>query len=112
MRNSSKALFFTAALLGLSFLSAAAQMSDAATHGKATFDSKCAICHAADSTDKKIGPGLKGLYARGVMADGTTKVTDETVTDRIVNGKVPMPPFKDQLTPVEIQELVEYLKTL
>ena len=89
-----------------------AQMSEAATHGKATFDAKCSLCHNADSAEKKIGPGLKGLYARGTMADGTTKVTDETVTDRIVNGKVPMPPFKDQLKPEEIKELVEYLKTL
>ena len=112
MRTSSKALFTTAAVLGLSFLSAGAQTSDAATHGKGIFDAKCSICHNADSTDKKIGPGLKGLYARGVMADGTTKVTDETVTDRINNGKVPMPPFKDQLKPAEVQELVEYLKTL
>ena len=89
-----------------------AQASEAVTHGKATFDAKCSLCHNADSAEKKIGPGLKGLYARGTMADGTTKVTDETVTDRIVNGKVPMPPFKDQLKPEEIKELVEYLKTL
>jgi mono/diheme cytochrome c family protein len=109
---SNKFFFTTAVVLGLSFTSAHAQLSEAATHGKTTFDSKCGICHNADSTDKKIGPGLKGLYARGTLADGTTKVTDESVTDRIVNGKIPMPPFKDQLKPVEIQEIVEYLKTL
>ncbi len=102
-----------AALLGLSMTAGAhAQMSDAATHGKATFDTKCALCHNADSTEKKIGPGLKGLYTRGTFADGATKVTDDSVTERIVNGKVPMPAFKDQLSAVEIQELVEYLKTL
>ena len=102
-----------AAVLGLSLTAAAnAQMSEAATHGKANFDTKCAICHNADSTDKKIGPGLKGLYARGVMADGTTKVTDESVTERIEVGKVPMPGFKDMLKPEEIKEIVEYLKTL
>jgi cytochrome c len=106
-----KATVSLAAVLGLSFATGHAQMSEAATHGKATFDSKCAICHNADSTEKKIGPGLKGLYARGTMADGT-KVTDESVTDRIVAGKVPMPPFKDQLTPEQIKEVVEYLKTL
>jgi len=99
----------SAVVIGLSFVGAHAQD---ATHGKATFDAKCALCHNADSTDKKIGPGLKGLYARGTMADGTTKVTDESVTDRIINGKVPMPPFKDQLTPDQIKELVAYLKTL
>ena len=101
-----------AAVLGLSLSTALhAQMSDDATHGKEIFDSKCAICHSADTTEKKIGPGLKGLYARGTMADGT-KVTDESVTDRIVNGKVPMPPFQDTLSPAEIKQVVEYLKTL
>lgn len=101
-----------AAAVGLSFAAVShAQMSDDATHGKEIFDGKCAICHSADTTDKKIGPGLKGLYARGTMADGS-KVTDESVTERIVNGKVPMPPFKDTLTPAEIKQVVEYLKTL
>ena len=92
-------------------IAAHAQMSADATAGKTIFESKCAICHSADTTEAKIGPGLKGLYARGTMADGT-KVTDETVTARIVNGKVPMPPFKDTLSPAEIKQVVEYLKTL
>ena len=103
------------AVLALS-LTAASQaqqaLSDDATHGKELFASKnCALCHNADSEEKKIGPGLKGLYARGTMADGT-KVTDASVTDRIVNGKAPMPPYKDQLSEAEIKQLVEYLKTL
>ena len=105
-------LLVLSATLGLSFTALShAQMSADATAGKTIFDSKCTICHSADTTDKKIGPGLKGLYAHGTMADGT-KVTDETVTERIVNGKVPMPPFKDILSPAEIKQVVEYLKTL
>ena len=100
------------AVAGLSFAVASqAQMSYDATHGKEIFTSKCSICHSADTTEQKIGPGLKGLYARGTMADGT-KVTDESVTLRIVNGKTPMPPFKDTLTPAEIKQVVEYLKPL
>lgn len=100
------------AVLGLAAATAShAQASDEATHGKEIFTSKCALCHNADSTEAKIGPGLKGLYARGTMTDGT-KVTDETVTARIVNGKVPMPPYKDVLSPAEIKQVVEYLKTL
>lgn len=99
-------------VLGLSAATAShAQMSDDATHGKEIFESKCSLCHNADSTEKKIGPGLKGLYARGTMQDGT-KVTDETVTERILNGKVPMPPYKDTLSTAEIKQVVEYLKTL
>ena len=73
------------AVLALS-LTAASQaqqaLSDDATHGKELFASKnCALCHNADSEEKKIGPGLKGLYARGTMADGTkvkTKVDDNS----------------------------------
>ena len=107
----SKLQVLSVAVLGLSFTVAHAQLSDDATKGKAIFDSKCAICHSADTTEKKIGPGLKGLYTRGTMADGT-KVTDESITERIVNGKVPMPPFKDTLSPDEIRQVVEYLKTL
>ena len=100
-------------LLALSVAASAAnaQANDAVTHGKTIYESKCSLCHNADSTEKKIGPGLKGLYARGTMADGT-KVTDESITGRIENGKAPMPPFKDQLKPDEIKDVVEYLKTL
>lgn len=100
------------AVLGMAVPAAShAQMSEDATHGKEIFESKCSLCHNADSTEKKIGPGLKGLYARGTMADGT-KVTDETVTGRILNGKVPMPAYKDVLSAAEIKQVVEYLKTL
>lgn len=106
---------FVLPVLGLALTSAAgaqAAPSDDAVHGKELFASKnCALCHNADSEEKKIGPGLKGLYARGTMADGT-KVTDASVTDRIVNGKAPMPPYKDQMTDAEIKQVVEYLKTL
>jgi len=96
----------------LALTTAAYAQGDGATHGKEIFDAKCALCHNADSTDKKIGPGLKGLYAHGTFADGTTKVTDASVTDRIETGKVPMPPFKGQLSDAEIKDVVSYLKTL
>lgn len=93
-------------------LSGHAQLSEAAAHGKTVYEANCAICHKADSTEKTIGPGLKGLYSRNFLQDGTTKVNDKTVTDRIENGKSPMPPFKDSLDPKDIKDLVEYLKTL
>ena len=106
---------FSLALVGLALTAASGAqqpLSDDATHGKELFASKnCALCHNADSEEKKIGPGLKGLYARGTMQDGT-KVTDASITDRIVNGKAPMPPYKDQMTDAEIKQVVEYLKTL
>ena len=108
-----KASFYLAAVLVLSTAAPSyGQLSEAATHGKAVFAANCAICHNADNNEKKIGPGMKGLYARGVMQDNTTKVNDETVTDRIENGKMPMPGYKATLKPDEIKDLVEYLRTL
>src|SRR5580658_8313056 len=35
-----------------------------AAKGKVVFDQQCGICHDAATTDKKMGPGLKGLFKR------------------------------------------------
>jgi cytochrome c len=80
--------------------------------GKAVFDQKCMVCHNADSTDKKIGPGLKGLYARGTFTTSGNKITDESVTAFIQAGSGMMPPFKGVLEPAALQDVVAYLKTL
>jgi len=90
----------------------AAPLSEAATSGKAVFAEKCALCHNADSTEKKLGPGLKGFYARGTFTTDGGKVTDESVTKFIETGKGMMPPFKDTLEPAKLKDVVAYVKTL
>jgi cytochrome c len=85
--------------------------SAAAARGKTTFEEKCSVCHSADTTEKKIGPGLKGFYARGTFTDGS-KVTDESLLKFIQTGKGAMPPFKDTLEPAKLQDIMAYLKTL
>jgi cytochrome c len=79
--------------------------------GKAIYDQRCAVCHFSNSTAKKIGPGLKGLYARRKFADGR-KVDDASVTAWIEIGGKDMPGFKDALKPAQVRELMAYLKTL
>ncbi len=91
---------------------AAAPLSEAATRGKAVFQEKCALCHNAESADKKIGPGLKGLYQRGTFTGDGSKVTDESVKKFIEAGKGMMPPFKDTLEPAKMDDVVAYVKTL
>ena len=91
---------------------AAAALSPAATRGKAIFQEKCALCHNAESTDKKIGPGMKGLYQRGTFTGDGSKVTDESVKKFIEAGKGMMPPFKDTLEPAKLDDVVAYVKTL
>ena len=86
--------------------------SAAVAHGKDLFEKKCAVCHYADSDQKKIGPGLKGLYKRGTFTVNNNKVTDETLKTWIENGDNLMPPFKDVLEPNEIKDIIAYVKTL
>lgn len=79
--------------------------------GKMIFEQRCAICHYSDSSAKKIGEGLGGLYARGKFSDGK-KVDDPATTLWIENGNKDMPGFKSALKPDQIRALVGYLKTL
>ncbi len=83
-----------------------------ATRGKDVFEKKCAMCHFADSDQKKIGPGLKGLAKRGTFTVNGNKVTTESLRTWIENGDSLMPGMKDSLDPGQIKDVVAYVKTL
>ncbi|MGA7234926.1 MAG: c-type cytochrome [Bryobacteraceae bacterium] len=87
----------------------AAPKGDAAK-GKEVFG-QCAVCHSADTTEKKMGPGLKGLFKHDKLANGK-KVTDATVREQIDQGGNGMPPYKDLLSDDEKDNVIAYLKTL
>lgn len=86
--------------------------AEAVARGKTVFDSKCSICHNADSDAKKIGPGLKGIGKRGTFTVNGNKVTDEALKTWIENGDSLMPPFKDSIEDQQIKDVVAYVKTL
>ena len=79
--------------------------------GKETFDAQCSGCHVADSTEKKVGPGLKGLFKREKLASGKA-VNDVNVLSAIEDGGKGMPGFKDSLDETARKSLLDYLKTL
>lgn len=79
--------------------------------GKELFHEHCASCHFTDTTAQKIGPGLKGLYARLTFSDGK-KVTDASLTTWIEVGGKDMPGFKETMKPEQIRALISYIKTL
>jgi cytochrome c2 len=83
-----------------------------AAKGKDVFEKKCAICHFADSDQKKIGPGLKGISKRGTFTVNGSKVTNESLKTWIENGDSLMPGMKDSLEPAQIKDVVAYVKTL
>jgi cytochrome c2 len=81
-----------------------------AAKGKDVFE-QCAVCHNADSTEKKMGPGLKGLFKHDKLTNGK-KPTDANVRAKIDEGGNGMPPYKDMLSDKEKDDLLAYLKTL
>ncbi len=83
-----------------------------AVRGKGVFGEKCAVCHNANSAEKKIGPGLKGLSKRGTFTGNSNKITDESLKAWIENGDTLMPPFRDALTAEQVKDLIAYIKTL
>jgi mono/diheme cytochrome c family protein len=82
---------------------------DAAT-GKELFDTKCAICHNVDSTEKKIGPGLKGIKD-GKLPSGK-EATYKNVMDNLNQGGGGMPAFEKLLTAEEKDHIIAYVMTL
>jgi cytochrome c len=81
-----------------------------AAKGKEVFD-QCSVCHNADSTEQKIGPGLKGLFKRDKLANGKP-VNEANVRTQINDGGNGMPAYKDILSDQEKDNVIAYLKTL
>ena len=79
--------------------------------GEELFSANCAACHHSDSKNKKVGPGLLGLFKGAKLPETGQPVTDENVRRRIVKGGDKMPPF-NHLTEAELTALVDYLKSL
>jgi mono/diheme cytochrome c family protein len=83
----------------------------AALSGQKLFAANCSLCHFTDRKDKKVGPGLMGLFKRPKLPNSGLPVTDENVRERIANGGDKMPPFK-HLKEEELKAIIDYLKAL
>ena len=78
--------------------------------GKVVFQ-HCSMCHRADSGEKRMGPGLKGLFQRAKLQNGK-KPTELTVRAQINDGGNGMTAYKEMLSEQEKDDLIAYLKTL
>ena len=99
------------ALSAVGFLITGQAFAADADKGKANFESNCSVCHNADSDERKMGPGLKGLFKHDKLANGKA-VNEANVTGMINECGNGMPPFADLLTKAEKDDIVAFLKTL
>lgn len=99
-----------AALAAASRVSLPAAGKGDAAKGKEVFE-QCAVCHNADSEEKKMGPGLKGLFKHDKLVNGK-KPTEANIRAKIDEGGNGMPAYKDMLSDQEKDDLLAYLKTL
>lgn len=96
-------------ILAACTLAAADKKGDAAK-GKELFE-QCGVCHNADSDEKKMGPGLKGLFKKAKLANGKA-VNDENVKAILNSGGNGMPAYESILSDDEKAHVMAYLKTL
>src|SRR6266852_3663451 len=75
-----------------------------AKKGEAVFDN-------SDSTETKIGPGLKGLFKREKLVNGKP-VNEANVKALITEGSGAMPPFADAISSEDKDNIIAFLKTL
>lgn len=68
---------------------------------KRLFASRCSWCHQAYGLKEADGPRLSG-----------TEKSKEHVIEQIAYGKSPMPGFRKQLKPWQIEALADYIKAL
>jgi mono/diheme cytochrome c family protein len=100
----------SAAVAVASLALAAPPKAGNAAKGKEVFE-QCSVCHNADSTEKKMGPGLKGYSKLPKMGNGKP-MSDANVVGKINEGGNGMPAYKDILSDQERADLMAYLKTL
>jgi cytochrome c2 len=103
-------LAFACALL-LGSLPLYGQKKGDAAKGKEVFE-QCSVCHNSDSTEAKMGPGLKGLFKKGKLQSNGKPVNDANVVEKINDGGNGMPAYKDQLNDDDRANLIAFLKTL
>jgi cytochrome c len=104
----------SAAACGLALLLAGTRLSAAkpgdANKGKEVFE-QCSVCHNSDSEERKMGPGLKGLFKREKLVNG--KPVNEANVRALINaGGNGMPSFMDLLSDEEREDVIAFLKTL
>ena len=85
------------------------QSAEKAPAGAAIFKTKCVLCHGADGTGNT--PLGKQLQAANLHSKEVQKLGDAELHKIIHDGQANMPPFGEQLTDDEIDQVIQYVRT-
>lgn len=93
----------------------AVQAADA-TLGEKTFTKRCAVCHNPLTAQRKIGPGMAGVFGREAES-GIGKLTESRLHEWLQNPKslkpnTRMPKYGPMQDAGLRQAVIDYLKTL
>jgi cytochrome c6 len=76
---------------------------------KATFRTKCAMCHGQDGGGSDVG---KSMNVPDLRSQAVQKLPDAELAQVISNGKGGMPAFKSSLSEDQIHGLVTLIRSL
>ena len=96
--------------IGACGLIAFAQNASAPPDGKKLFEKKCGVCHATETSERLIGPSLKGV--KDGRLPGGRDATREGVVDKLNSGGNGMPVFRELLSEAEKESVAKYVLTL
>jgi mono/diheme cytochrome c family protein len=71
----------------------------------------CSGCHSAETSETKVGPSLKGLFRKRALLNGMP-ANERTIRLKIKDGGGGMPSYGQALSAKELQQLIEYLRSL
>ena len=78
--------------------------------GEAVFKKNCVMCHGADGAGKtKMGAKLG---AADLTSGDIQALSDEALAQTVRNGKGKMPAFGNTLSPDDITQVIQYVRTL
>jgi mono/diheme cytochrome c family protein len=81
----------------------------AASNGERLFQ-QCSGCHSVDTSEKRVGPSLKGLFHKHKLANGTP-ANERSIRRKIMNGGDGMPAYERIFSAKEVDNLITYLKS-
>jgi len=91
-------------------LAAFAQNVPEESGGKKLFEKKCGVCHATETSERRIGPSLKGV--KEGRLPGGRDATRETILKQLNDGGNGMPVFRELLSDAEKDSVARYILTL